>query len=320
MSDPRTPAPGDRPAREIQTNLSHAQRAAAAAREAHEMSRRSLEQVPADAAEHTAKTPPGDDFPRFCKGIEKLLGVDLSLYKRKQMERRARGLASRFGAGSLDAYLELLKTDPEQLDRFMERMTITVSQLWRNRDIFDAIENEILPELNQRAGARRIQIWSAGCSYGAEPHTLGAVCLEMRGRLDRMPQILGTDINPRMIERARRGWYTDEDARDAPQELLERYFERGSGGWSAKPELRQLLKFKVEDLFAAKTKDVDLILFRNVAIHFERERRDLVHRVLADALLPGGMIVLGSTEMIMHPADLGLERVRPFVFRKKTEA
>ncbi|MBK5231047.1 MAG: hypothetical protein JJE27_07745, partial [Thermoleophilia bacterium] len=152
------------------------------------------------------------------------------------------------------------------------------------------------------------------------PHTLAAICLENRNSLNRLPAIVGTDINPRMIERAKRGWFTDEDARDAPRELLEKYFEPGSGGWSAGPELRQLLKFKVEDLFAAKTDCMDLILFRNVAIHFERERRDRVHRILADALAPGGVIVLGSTEMIMQPAELGLERMRPFVFRKKIGA
>lgn len=262
-------------------------------------------------------TGPDDDFERFCKGISQLLGVDLSLYKRKQMERRARGLASRHHAESLDDYLTMLETDPEQLDTFMERMTITVSQLWRNTDIFEAIEHEVLPELNERAGPRRLQLWSAGCSYGAEAFTLAAVCLEMGEKLNRAPAIKGTDINPRMVERAKRGWYTDEDARDAPVELLEKYFERGEGGWNAGNEIRKLVRFKVEDLFAAKTDAMDLILFRNVAIHFERERRDSVHEILADALVPGGMLVLGSTEMIVHPAELGLERVRPFVFRRK---
>lgn len=263
--------------------------------------------------------PAGDDFERFCAGIADLLGVDLSLYKRKQMERRARGLASRFGDGTLDGYLELLQTDAGQLDKFMERMTITVSQLWRNNEIFEAIEKELLPELNANAGVRRLHLWSAGCSYGAEPYTLASVCLEMRDKLNRMPTIKGTDINPRMIERAKKGFYTDEDARDAPHDLLEKYFDRVEGGWNAKPELRQMIRFKVEDLFAAKTDAMDLILFRNVAIHFERERRDRVHRILAEALLPGGMLVLGSTEMIVHPAELGLERVRPFVFRKVSE-
>lgn len=268
------------------------------------------------AARNAPLGPPPDDFVRFCKGIADLIGVDLSLYKRKQMERRARGLASRFGDGTLDGYLATLNTDEDQLDKFMERMTITVSQLWRNNEIFEAIEKDLLPELDKNAGVRRLQLWSAGCSYGAEPYTLAAVCLEMRDKLSRLPAIKGSDINPHMIDRAKKGFYTDEDARDAPQHLMERYFDRVEGGWSAKPELRALIRFKVEDLFATNTDTVDLILFRNVAIHFERERRDRVHRILADALLPGGMLVLGSTEMIVHPAELGLERVRPFVFRK----
>ncbi len=267
--------------------------------------------------------PPGD-FENFCAGVKELLGVDLSLYKRKQMERRARGLASRNHAETLSEYLDMLKKDAVLLDRFMERMTITVSQLWRNTDIFDALEEEILPELDANAGGRRLKLWSAGCSYGAEPYTLAAVCLEMGPKLRSLPQIKGTDINPRMIERARKGSFTDEDARDAPPRLLQKYFSRTPAGWTAKDQLKGIVSFKVEDLFPSKndtvkTDAVDLILFRNVAIHFERERRDEVHAILADALLPGGMLVLGSTEMIVNPAELGLERARPFMFRKLAE-
>lgn len=259
--------------------------------------------------------PPGD-FENFCKGIKELLGVDLSLYKRKQMERRARGLASRNHAETLTEYLHMLQKDAVLLDRFMERMTITVSQLWRNNDIFEAIEQQILPELDKKADGRKLKLWSAGCSYGAEPHTLASICLEMDTKLSRTPQIKGTDINPRMIERAKRGHFSDEDARDAPERLLKKYFDRVGDGWTAKPQVRQMIQFKVENLFASKTDAVDLILFRNVAIHFEREKRDEVHEILASALLPGGMLVLGSTEMIVNPAEIGLERVRPFVFRK----
>ncbi|HEV7918658.1 MAG TPA: protein-glutamate O-methyltransferase CheR [Solirubrobacterales bacterium] len=260
--------------------------------------------------------PPRGDFEAFCEGVKDLIGVDLARYKRNQMERRARGLASRHGDRTLMEYLELLRTDSHQLDRFMERMTITVSQLWRNTDIFNAIEKELLPELNERAGVRRLNIWSAGCSYGAEPHTLAVICLEISHKLNRIPKIKGTDINPRMIERARRGHFSEEDIRDAPPLLLNKYFSREDGGWRANEDVRQMIRFKVEDLFAAKTDAVDLILFRNVAIHFDKESRERVHQILADALMPGGMLVLGSTEMIAKPSDLGLERVRPFIFRK----
>ncbi|MBJ7458552.1 MAG: protein-glutamate O-methyltransferase CheR [Thermoleophilaceae bacterium] len=262
--------------------------------------------------------PPGD-FENFCKGVKELLGVDLSLYKRKQMERRARGLASRNKVETLTEYLHLLQTDAILLDRFMERMTITVSQLWRNLDIFEAIENDILPELDERSGGHKLKLWSAGCSYGAEPYTLASICLEMGNKLSRTPQIKGTDINPRMIEKARRGRYTVEDARDAPPRLLKKYFDKVEGGWMAKPSIKQLITFKVEDLFASKTDAVDLILFRNVAIHFERDRRDEVHAILAGSLNPGGFLVLGSTEMIADTGAIGLERVRPFVFRRVAE-
>lgn len=262
--------------------------------------------------------PPGD-FENFCRGIKKLLGIDLSLYKRNQMERRARGLASRNHAETLTEYLHMLQRDAILLDRFMERMTITVSQLWRNTDIFEAIEHEILPELDARAGNNRLQLWSAGCSYGAEPYTLAAICLEMGQKLQRTPQITGTDINPRMIEKAKRGHFSQEDARDAPPRLLQKYFDRVGDGWTAKPELRKIVQFKVENLFASNTSGVDLILFRNVAIHFEREKREQVHAILAGALAPGGILVLGSTEMIINPSEIGLERVRPFVFRRAGE-
>lgn len=261
------------------------------------------------------------DFEAFCAGVKELLGVDLSLYKRNQMERRARGLASRNHAESLTDYLRMLQTDALLLDRFMERMTITVSQLWRNTDIFEAIQQQILPDLDQQADGRRLALWSAGCSYGAEPYTLAAICRELETKLTQLPQIKGTDINPRMIERARVGHFSDEDARDAPMRLLTKYFDRPpSGGWTAKATLKQMIQFKVEDLFASNKEQVDLILFRNVAIHFERERRDQVHEILAGALKPGGILVLGSTEMIIGPDQIGLERVRPFVFRRVEES
>lgn len=270
--------------------------------------------------EPQAPLPPGD-FENFCRGIRDLLGVDLSLYKRKQMERRARGLASRNGVETLTEYLHLLKKDPALLDKFMERMTITVSQLWRNTDIFEAIQRELLPDLAKRNPNSKLRLWSVGCSYGAEPYTLAAICLEIKDRLGQVPQIKGTDINPRMIQQARLGHFSDEDARDAPPQLLQRYFDRPrGGGWTAKQELRSLINFKVDDLFAAKQDLVDMILFRNVAIHFERERRDDAHRALAESLRPGGLLVLGSTEMIVQPGEIGLERVRPFVFRRSEDA
>src|SRR5205823_5914976 len=102
------------------------------------------------------------------------------------MERRVRSFASRRGLPSLDAYLETLRRDPVALDDFLDRLTINVSQLWRNPEQWELLGGTLLPEL---AGSGRIRAWSAGCSYGAEAFTLAAVCrsavpgtpLEIRG-------------------------------------------------------------------------------------------------------------------------------------------
>jgi chemotaxis protein methyltransferase CheR len=258
-----------------------------------------------------------DDFVVFCRGLQRLTGANLDYYKRHQMERRARGLATRAGAGDLTDYLTILRRDPAQLAEFMSRMTITVSQLWRNPEIFDAIGDELLPELAQIRSGQRLRLWCAGCSYGAEPYTLAAVCLDHMDKIGKPPLIIASDVNETMIKHAREGRYTAEDARSAPEHLVARHFEHlPDGGLLAKPELRELIRFKREDLFKAAHPPMDLILCRNVAIHFKPESRDRLHQILANTLAPGGMLVLGNTEMIVHPGELGLERVRAFVFRR----
>ncbi|MBJ7348206.1 MAG: protein-glutamate O-methyltransferase CheR [Thermoleophilaceae bacterium] len=258
-----------------------------------------------------------DDFQLFCSGLHALVGVDLTHYKRHQMERRARGMAARVGCEDLTKFLMILRKEPAVLDDFMAKMTITVSQLWRNPEIFTVIGEELLPELVQRKRPRKLSLWCAGCSYGAEPYTLAAVCIDQSKLLERPPLIVASDINPRMIERAREGRFSAEDARSAPDDLLRRHFTSlPDGSWQANDDLKAMISFRCEDLFGAPHKAVDLVLCRNVAIHFEADSRQRLHEILANSLVPGGMLVLGSTEMIVRPGELGLERVRPFVFRK----
>ena len=108
---------------------------------------------------------PYDEYIEFCEGIHRLSGIDLLQYKRGQMERRLRTLAERRGFGPLADYLAVLGRDAEELDRFLDRVTINVSQLWRNPEQWAMLGRHVVPEL---AAAGRIRVWSAGCSYGAE--------------------------------------------------------------------------------------------------------------------------------------------------------
>jgi chemotaxis protein methyltransferase CheR len=256
-----------------------------------------------------------DDYTTLCEGVRKLTGIDLLQYKRGQMERRIRTFAQKQGETDLAAYLKVLQRDKTHLDEFLDRVTINVSQLWRNPEQWTLLGTTILPELAAEGG--RVRAWSAGCSYGAEAYTLAAVASAAipRARVT----IKGTDIDPRMVERARKGEFSAEDARSAPAAEMTRWFERtDSGGWRGRPELKRLVSFETGDLLLSRVPQAayDLVLCRNTVIYFNEPVRDALHERLVQSLRPGGVLMIGSTERVTKPRELGLQPTHPFVYRK----
>jgi chemotaxis protein methyltransferase CheR len=255
-----------------------------------------------------------DDFTAFCELVRRLCGVDLSQYKRGQMERRVRSFAQRRGTPELAAYGARLKADEDELDAFLDRVTINVSHLWRHEDQWTALARKILPELAERG---RVRCWSAGSSYGAEAFTLAAVASDSVP--DARVEISGTDLDRRMVERARSGRFTAEDARTAPPALLKKWFVPvDEGGWQAKPELLRMTRFDIGDLLRMPVQAgrYDLIMCRNTVIYFTEEVRDALHARLAQALSPGGYLVVGTSERVTDPRGLGLTSPFHFIYRK----
>ncbi len=254
-----------------------------------------------------------DDYVALCTGVRSLTGIDLLQYKRGQMERRIRTFAEKQGVTDLGEYLRVLQRDRTKVAELLDRVTINVSQLWRNPEQWTLLGRTLLPEL---ATTGQVRMWSAGSSYGAEAYSLAAVALGAvpRARLS----VRGTDIDRRMVERARTGVFTAEDARSAPAAELRRWFEEHEGGWRAKPELRRLVQFEVGDLLVGRTRPnaYDLVLCRNTVIYFNEEVRDALHARLADSVRPGGFLMVGSTERVARPKDAGLEPAGPFTYRK----
>jgi chemotaxis protein methyltransferase CheR len=252
-----------------------------------------------------------DDFAAFCLGFRRLTGIDLTQYKRRQMERRVRTFADR-RAPDLAMYLQRLTTNRDELNDFLDRVTINVSQLWRNPEQWDAL-GRIVTELSATGTVRA---WSAGCSYGAEAYTLAAIGREVAPGAHL--EIIGTDIDKRMVARAREGFFTIEDARSAPPAQLKRWFDREPDGWRAKPELRLLTRFDTGDLLNDRVQSgrFDLVLCRNVVIYFTEPVRDALHHRLVDSLRPGGYLMVGSSERVAEPRSLDLECPAPFIYRK----
>jgi chemotaxis protein methyltransferase CheR len=256
----------------------------------------------------------GDEYDDFCEGIRRLTGIDLTQYKRPQMERRIRTFADRRSISSLTAYLDVLAADREQLEQFLDRVTINVSQLWRNPEQFERLADQVIPEL---AASGRLRCWSAGCSYGAEAFTIAAIARTVAPSAS--IEVHGTDIDARMIARAREGRFSAEDVRTVPRAELARWFERDQdGAYRASAELRAATTFQAGDLLRDRfpAARYDLVLCRNVVIYFTEEVRDRLHARLVEAIRPGGYLMIGSSERVAAPAALGLTTVHPFIYRK----
>ena len=254
-----------------------------------------------------------DDYVLFCEGLRQICGIDLTQYKRPQMERRLRSYWSRLGISKLTDALPRLRSDAAELDDLLARVTINVSQLWRHPDQWARLEGGLLQEL---AAGGRLRAWSAGCSYGAEACTLAAICNQVIPKAT--VRIVGTDIDQRMIARAKIGEFSDADARTAPAAAMERWFERTPNGWRAKPPLQSMTAFEVGDLLKLRpaASSYELIMCRNTIIYFADQMRDDLHARFAHALRPGGVMVIGGTERITDAASLGLAPIHPFIYRK----
>jgi chemotaxis protein methyltransferase CheR len=254
-----------------------------------------------------------DEYGAFCTAIRRLCGIDLSQYKRGQMERRIRTFSERRGITRLQDYAAVLADSKQELEDFLDRVTINVSQLWRNPEQWELLHRKILPEF---AGRARFKAWSAGSSYGAEAYTLAAVCAEALPGV--RTEIVGTDIDRRMVERARLGVFSTADARDVPARQRSRWFAERDGMLHADPELRGRCRFEAGDLLTMRPAQqvYDLVLCRNTVIYFTPDVKDALHARLAAAVVPGGYFMVGSTERISDPAELGLEVAYPFVYRR----
>ena len=126
--------------------------------------------------------------------------------------------------------------------------------------------------------------------------------------------IAGTDLDHRMVERARAGAFTAADARGVPHRSLERFFPGGQ----ATEELRRMVSFATGDLLRMPLprERYDLVLCRNTVIYFTEEVRDALHARLVETLKPGGYLVVGTSERVANAGALGLTSPFHFIYLK----
>jgi chemotaxis protein methyltransferase CheR len=256
-----------------------------------------------------------EDFALFVKKIKELTTIDLNLYKEAQMRRRLTTLRNKKGFSSFVAFFEAIAKDKSLLYEFLDRMTINVSEFWRNANRWEILEKKFIPEMLQQN--KRIKCWSAACSTGEEPYTLAMIISEARGGLQDI-QVTATDIDEGALEKARNGLYLDRSIRDVPVNYLKKYFKQDGIMYNIISDLKSAVKYQKQNLLLDKFElNHDLIVCRNVMIYFTEDAKHLLYQKFAQALRPGGILFVGSTEQIFSPGQYNLEPAETFFYRKK---
>lgn len=256
------------------------------------------------------------DYAQFKSAFFLKTGLDLDRYKDKQMERRIRQLMERKNKPGFRHFYEYLVKNPSDMQFFLSYLTINTSEFFRDQVVYAKIKNEIFPELLKTYG-HELKIWSAGCSIGAEPYTLSIV-LDTLKALHRV-QIIGTDIDKKALQEAKRGTYRGKYLDKMSRDLIQRYFLKEGEDYRIKPVIQSSVTFKHHNLLRdSPLYGCHLILCRNVFIYFKPEAQDFFLQRFAAALKAGGYLVIGSAEYISNPEKYQLKKRFNTIYRKTT--
>ncbi|EGQ27568.1 MULTISPECIES: CheR family methyltransferase [Sporosarcina] len=254
------------------------------------------------------------DYSILIQGIKRKTGIDLSLYKEAQMKRRLTSLYEKKGFRDFREYFEAIQSDKEMLDEFLDRMTINVSEFYRNAIRWNVLENKILPQLLEKN--KRLKVWSAACSTGEEPYSLAMVMATHIPLRD--ISILATDLDAGVINRAKVGLYGERSLKEVPKSIVSKYFVKEGQSYQVVEEIKKTVTFKQHNLLEDRyDSNYDLIVCRNVMIYFTEEAKDQIYTNFSKALKPGGVLFVGSTEQIFNPEKYNFESVDTFFYRKK---
>lgn len=265
-----------------------------------------------------------DGFKALTRRVSRDAGLALDAYKDKCLRRRLLVRMRACSAHTYAEYMAVLDRRPEEWDKLKDALTINVTRFYRNPGTWDRLRQDLLPEL-LLARHGRLNAWSAGCASGEEPYTLAMLCAEVAGAVGHPAwaervRIEATDIDRESLERSTNARYPQAAFLEAPPWMTARYCEPVADGWQVRDAIRRTVSVRRLDL-ARETPPAatyDLILCRNVVIYFDRPTQERLFAQFAEALLPGGVLVLGKVETLLGPARdrLTLVDARERIFRR----
>ncbi|CAO3362555.1 Chemotaxis protein methyltransferase CheR (EC 2.1.1.80) [Azospirillum palustre] len=267
-----------------------------------------------------------EDYATLCGFLRERTGLSFTEAKRYFVDRRVAARMQAVGATDLRAYMNLLRfqASGEELQRLVNLMTVNETYFFREKYQFDCLVNSVLDELVRgRPKGSRLRIWSAGCATGEEPYSIAIMLLENWSRVDDYEiELLASDIDSAVLERAREGIYDERALQGLPAHLRAKYFqplrraaEELGPRWQIVEDLRDSVDFSLVNLTDPQQvrgfRGIDVIFCRNLLIYFDDLGRRETASMFHDALAPGGFVCLGHSESMSRMSSLFVPRRFP---------
>jgi chemotaxis protein methyltransferase CheR len=251
-----------------------------------------------------------DLFRKFCVLIHDITGLSYGETSRFFLERRLETRISALGGMTPYNYLQFLQYDADRAqewDLLIAVITTNETYFMREERQLRCFQKDILPKLGDRGG-QKIRIWSAGCSSGEEPYTI-AILIKELGRIpDDLIEIYATDINSKVLAKAKAGLYTESSFRAVDKDFKDRWFTtETSGQYKVRDTVQKMVTFARFNLFDESRYSLlspfDVIFCRNVIIYFDLEAKVKVVERFHDKLRSGGYLLLGHSESLISVTD-----------------
>lgn len=252
------------------------------------------------------------DFIEFHKWIYKEFNIDLNAYKSEQLNRRIGSLMLRTGITSLDEYKNILLINKEQREKFLDFITINVTEFFRNPELFYELQG-VIREYSKNVS--RLKVWSAACSMGCEPYSIAIIIDDINPKVK--VDILATDIDKNILKKAELGEYISVEMKNVSETFKRRYFNIKDEKYKINEKIKSMVTFKQHDLILDKyDTNFDLIVCRNVIIYFKNDVKKEIFKRFAQSLKKGGILFVGATESIYNYKDFQLEKISTFIYKK----
>lgn len=243
-----------------------------------------------------------EDIDILLNDLFEIYGYDFTRYSKASLKRRIIRLCA---LDKIPSYAELryrVRTDETYFKRFVEEITVNVTEMFRDPSFYKSLREDILPVLGTKPF---IRIWHAGCSTGEEVYSMAILLKE--ANLLRKSLLYATDLNPSVLEKVRKGIFPLNQMKQYSESYIasggihdfSMYYTANYGQAKFNMELAEKIIISTHNLVSDSSfNEFDLILCRNVLIYFDKELQDRVLKLFDESLGTLGYLALGTKETL----------------------